>query len=191
MSAATDSTLHRWLEGREQGTKVYPPVIRPEATGSRSLTWAEFVEAALLRQYRREHQVPLQEIREFISALRAETGVPYPLDILGLGKLISGLRPDCTFPGDPGAVIHKRQRRPCSVTCRQRRTPTGFRRSRGGTPDRHTGFGANATTNRWCRSSSMIGSHLPLATAEPFVLAKPGDPTSSSGHVLRVLGLDW
>ena len=40
---------------------------------------AEFVEAALLRQYRREHQVRLQEIREFVSALRAETGVPYPL----------------------------------------------------------------------------------------------------------------
>jgi len=73
------STLNWWLEGRKQGTKVYPPVIRPEATGSRSLTWAEFVEAALLRQYRREHQVRLQEIREFVSALRAETGVPYPL----------------------------------------------------------------------------------------------------------------
>lgn len=73
------STLHWWLEGRKQGDKVYPPVIRPESTGSRSLTWAEFVEAALLRQYRREHQVRLQEIRDFVSTLRAETGVPYPL----------------------------------------------------------------------------------------------------------------
>ena len=37
------STLHWWLEGRKQGAKVYPAVIRPEPTGSRSLTWAEFV----------------------------------------------------------------------------------------------------------------------------------------------------
>ena len=36
-------------------------------------------------------------------------------DILGLGKLVSGLRHDCTFPGDPGAIIHKRQRPPCSI----------------------------------------------------------------------------
>ena len=36
-------------------------------------------------------------------------------DILGLGKLVCGLRADCTFPGDPGAIIHKRQRPPCSI----------------------------------------------------------------------------
>jgi PIN like domain len=47
---------------------------------------------------------------------QAEVRFYFDADILGLGKLISGLRPDCTFPGDPGAVIHKRQRRPCSVT---------------------------------------------------------------------------
>lgn len=40
----------------------------------------------------------------------------FDADILGLGKLISALRSDCTFPGDPGAVVHKRERRPCSVT---------------------------------------------------------------------------
>lgn len=37
-------------------------------------------------------------------------------DILGLGKFVSRLRSDCTFPGDPGAIIHKRQRPPCSIT---------------------------------------------------------------------------
>jgi hypothetical protein len=45
----------------------------------------------------------------------AEVRFYFDADILGLGKLISGLRPDCTYPGDPGAVIHKRQRPPCSV----------------------------------------------------------------------------
>ena len=32
------------------GWRVYPPVIRTESTGERSLTWAEFVEAGLLRR---------------------------------------------------------------------------------------------------------------------------------------------
>ena len=34
-------------------------------------------------------------------------------DLLGLGKLLAGLRNDVTYPGDPGAVIHKRQRASC------------------------------------------------------------------------------
>jgi hypothetical protein len=29
---------------------------------------------------------------------------------LGLGKILAGLRNDVTYPGDPGAFIHKRQR---------------------------------------------------------------------------------
>lgn len=37
-------------------------------------------------------------------------------DILGLGKLLAGLRPDITYPGDPGDVIHRRQRPACAVT---------------------------------------------------------------------------
>jgi len=54
-------------------------VIRVEPTGSRSLTWAEFVEASLLRTYRREHDVPLKELRDFIDRLRDQYQVPYPL----------------------------------------------------------------------------------------------------------------
>ena len=37
-------------------------------------------------------------------------------DILGLGKLLGGLRSDITYPGDPGATIHKRTRPACAVT---------------------------------------------------------------------------
>ncbi len=70
------STLHWWLEGRPPR---YRPVIRVEPTGSRNVTWAEFVEAGLLRSYRREHDVPLKELREFIDRLREEFQVPYPL----------------------------------------------------------------------------------------------------------------
>ena len=70
------STLHWWLEGRPPR---YRPVIRPEPTNSRIVTWAEFIEAGLLRSYRREHEVPLKELRDFIDRLRDEFQVPYPL----------------------------------------------------------------------------------------------------------------
>lgn len=39
----------------------------------------------------------------------------FDADILGLGKVVAGLRPDATYPGDPGDVIHKSQRPPCAV----------------------------------------------------------------------------
>jgi len=70
------STLHWWLEGRPPR---YRPVIRREPASSRVVTWAEFVEAGLLRSYRRDLEVPLRELREFIDRLRDEFRVPYPL----------------------------------------------------------------------------------------------------------------
>lgn len=73
------STLHYWLEGGEQRGKSYLPILRVEATGSRSVTWAEFVEAAFLREYRRSHGVPMAELRGFIDRLRDHYNVPYPL----------------------------------------------------------------------------------------------------------------
>lgn len=73
------STLHYWLEGGTRRNKTYKPVIRTEATGSDRVTWAEFIEAGLLRQYRRVHQVPMLELRTFIEHLRDRLGVPYPL----------------------------------------------------------------------------------------------------------------
>lgn len=75
------STLVWWLEGRgHRGAgQSYPPVIRPEPTGSSHVTWGEYVEAGYLREYRRRHRVPLQQLRAVIDALRQEFGVPYPL----------------------------------------------------------------------------------------------------------------
>ena len=37
-------------------------------------------------------------------------------DIRGLGIILGSLRNDVTYPGDPGAMIHKRQRPPCPIT---------------------------------------------------------------------------
>jgi hypothetical protein len=37
-------------------------------------------------------------------------------DVLGLAKVLVQLRNDVTYPGDPGGVLHKRQRPPCPIT---------------------------------------------------------------------------
>jgi uncharacterized protein (DUF433 family) len=73
------STLHYWLDGGERRGKSYKPVIRTDPRGTRSVAWAEFVEAGLLREYRRTHRVPMVELRAFIDLLREGFGVPYPL----------------------------------------------------------------------------------------------------------------
>lgn len=73
-------TLNYWLEGGRRGSKTYKPVIRPESKGNRAqLTWAEFIEAGLLRSYRRDLNVGMAELRTFIDTLRNRFGVPYPL----------------------------------------------------------------------------------------------------------------
>ena len=39
----------------------------------------------------------------------------FDADVLGLAKVVAGLRSDVTFPGDPGGTIHRRTRPPCPV----------------------------------------------------------------------------
>lgn len=72
-------TLMNWLDGYERRGVLYKPVVRAEPTGSDTLTWAEFVESALLAEYRRRRDVPLQHIRPVVDALRDRYDVPYPL----------------------------------------------------------------------------------------------------------------
>ena len=73
-------TLNYWLEGGEYRGRVYRPIIRIEPRGGHAaVTWAEFVEAGLLREYRQTHRIPMAELRTFIDLVRREYGVPYPL----------------------------------------------------------------------------------------------------------------
>jgi hypothetical protein len=39
----------------------------------------------------------------------------FDADVLGLAKVLAPLRPDVTYPGDPGAEIHRRQRPACPI----------------------------------------------------------------------------
>jgi len=48
-----------------------------------------------------------------MSPRAAQVRIYVDADLLGLGKILAGLRNDVTHPGDPGTVIHKRQRAPC------------------------------------------------------------------------------
>lgn len=73
------TTLEWWLEGKVTADHSYAPVLRPERTGSKMVTWGEFVEAGYVREYRRTHKVPLSHLRSFIEELRQAYGVPYPL----------------------------------------------------------------------------------------------------------------
>lgn len=46
----------------------------------------------------------------------AEVSFYLDADVLGLAHVLARLRSDVTYPGDPGASIHKRQRPPCPIT---------------------------------------------------------------------------
>jgi uncharacterized protein (DUF433 family) len=100
------STLHYWLEGGERRGKVYMPVIRVEPRGERApVTWAEFIEAGLLRQYRRQHKVPMAELRDFIDGMRARSGSPYPLahhqPFIAEGRqLVSEIQEEADLPAE-------------------------------------------------------------------------------------------
>lgn len=99
----SQSTLRWWLEGGVRRGKAYRPVVRLEPTGNRNVTWAEFVELGLIRQYRSTHSVPLPELRVAIDILRDELGVLYPLaharPFIGEGrKLLNGAQEQAGLP---------------------------------------------------------------------------------------------
>jgi len=73
------STLHWWLEGGKRHGRFYDPVIRPEPTGNKAVTWGELVEARYLLGYRRDLLVSLASLRRFIADVREALNVPYPL----------------------------------------------------------------------------------------------------------------
>lgn len=77
------ATLHYWLEGRIYRGRTYAPVLREASSAGHdrpwTVTWAEFIEAGALAQYRRDLRVPLAELRAFVRILREQFGLAYPL----------------------------------------------------------------------------------------------------------------
>ena len=99
------STLRWWLEGRGDP----PPVLRLEPTGSTDVTWGEFIEAGLLREYR-DRKVPLQRLRPVIEILRERFDIPYPLahfrPFIGVGRrLLFEAQQVADLPSELGLVL--------------------------------------------------------------------------------------
>lgn len=97
------STVIYWLEGGTRRGKWYAPILRDEATGITDMTWGEIVEARYLRAYRQRHDVPMQQLRPFIRAMRNEFRVPYPLahfkPFIGEGKrLVADIQERLNIP---------------------------------------------------------------------------------------------
>jgi uncharacterized protein (DUF433 family) len=95
------TTLMHWLEGEARADTWYPPVLREEPTGSNEIVWGEMVEARYLRAYRQ--RVSMQQLRQFITGLRREFGLNYPLahskPFVGPGRrLLLELQEDAGLP---------------------------------------------------------------------------------------------
>ncbi|NMO57600.1 DUF433 domain-containing protein [Actinoplanes sp. TBRC 11911] len=72
-------TLRYWLEGGDRrGRGHKPPLLHYKPRVTHVVTWAEFVSAGMLRQFRHPQGMPV-ELRTFIDLLRENFGVPYPL----------------------------------------------------------------------------------------------------------------
>jgi uncharacterized protein (DUF433 family) len=105
------STLEWWLEGRVRTSgERYAPVLRAAPTGSRNVTWGEFVEAAYLREYRRAQNVGLNVLRPFIAELRDRFEIPYPLAhfrpfVAEGGRLVQDVQKALEIPPALWAVV--------------------------------------------------------------------------------------
>jgi hypothetical protein len=80
------STLHYWLEGGVRRGKSYQPILRLEPTGTRTISWAEFVEAALLRGYRKHLTAATRNCPEAVMELPAGGHESCPLAVMGSAR---------------------------------------------------------------------------------------------------------
>ncbi len=50
------------------------------------------------------------------KARPADVRFYFDADLLGVAKVLAALRSDITYPGDPGALVHRRERPACPIT---------------------------------------------------------------------------
>ncbi len=60
-------TARRWIDGYRRAGKLYPPVIREQATGVETATWGEFVETRLLAESSSNPVISLEPISKLAS----------------------------------------------------------------------------------------------------------------------------
>jgi hypothetical protein len=59
--------------------------------------------------------VPLKPAQPGRQYKEAVVRFYFDADVLGLAHVVADLRPDVTYPGDPGRVLHKQLRGPCPI----------------------------------------------------------------------------
>lgn len=118
-----------------------------------------------------------------MSPRAAQIRIYVDADVLGLGKILAGLRNDVTYPGDPGALIHKRQRARAGSGLRGYRC-SGGERSR----ERWRWYVRGGTGRRACRWTRLIsvgartGRRPGVSTASRY--RRTAGPTGPRGAVI-------
>ncbi|MCC5949460.1 MAG: hypothetical protein JJT89_13505 [Nitriliruptoraceae bacterium] len=75
-----DGTLRFWLHGKQYKGSTYLPVLREARNRDVVVTWGEFIEAAVLRQLRRDERIPMRALRLFMFEVAQKfPGLRYPL----------------------------------------------------------------------------------------------------------------
>ncbi|NEQ97706.1 MAG: DUF433 domain-containing protein [Cyanothece sp. SIO2G6] len=76
-------TLRSWVKGRtyktKQGTRFSEPLIELPSADAKALSFANLVEAHVLRAIRVEHEVQLNQIRIALNFISNELDYPHPL----------------------------------------------------------------------------------------------------------------
>lgn len=97
-------TINRWMYGNRRGQRVLVPEVADGA--DRIATFVDFVQALAVRAIRRDHNVPLQRIRDAVDHARNRYDVRYPFAmphrtflfgreiVIELDKLSLGDEPD-------------------------------------------------------------------------------------------------
>jgi uncharacterized protein (DUF433 family) len=91
-------TARRWINGYERAGKVYDPILRVAPREGPWVTWGEFVEARMLREYRDINKIPTPRLRAAIDELRRTFDYKYPLAYLR--PYLSVHQRDLTITGD-------------------------------------------------------------------------------------------
>lgn len=77
------ATLRSWVRGRyyptERGRKFFKPIIELPDPTLLSLSFVNVVEAHVLDAIRREHNIPLPDVRVALDYVRKQFGSPHPL----------------------------------------------------------------------------------------------------------------
>lgn len=109
------STLRLWIAGRGQGPSRSRPVIEAASGGAPwILSFWNLIEAQVLVEIRRKHQVSMQKVRKSLDFVKGKLGVPRPLinadfKTDGIDLFVENLLGDLVSASRAGEIIEMSQ----------------------------------------------------------------------------------